>query len=132
MIKFFNVYYFPPPFSYRCHSDSFQFEIIRKTTLECNRGIENKSAILSSISEEESTSMGKHDHHEYDIASINCGSSSEDSKRNSVVDDDECMEKYDAVSVTNHDYDDLDKMEYMFTEDFSPAGSGESNTHLSM
>ena len=132
---------FQPFFYYhhnRCHSDSFQFEIIRKTTLEYNRGVENKSAILSSISEEDNTSMAEHKedddehgYHEYDIASINCGDS-ENSK--SVIDDDDGnMEIYDAVSVTAHEYDDLEKMsEYMFSQDFSPTGSNESNTHLSM
>ena len=37
---------------------------------------------------------------------------------------DEFLEdRYDAISVTTHDYDDLEKVEYMFSEDFSPTPS---------
>lgn len=79
----------------------------------------------------------EHDYHEYDIASINGGCDDKENSK-SIIDDDDDMndgssEKYDAVSVTTHEYDDLEKMsECMFTQDFSPTGSNESNTHLSM
>ncbi|XP_066922743.1 uncharacterized protein [Clytia hemisphaerica] len=89
----------------RCHSDSFQFEIVRKTTLDYNRGIENRTAILTSISEEENM---KHDH-EYDATSI-CKTDSE-TLGSDILDSDN---KYDAVSIaSSHDYDALEKLDYM-------------------
>lgn len=83
-------------FRIRCHSDSFQFEIVRKTTIEHNRGVENRSAILSSISEVSC--------HEYDDASVT----------NDDVNTPD--ESYDSISISTHQYDDMDNLESIFKE----------------
>ena len=80
----------------RCHSDSFQFEIVRKTTIDHNRGMENRSAILSSISEVSC--------HEYDDASV--------TNDNASLSD----EKYDTISVNTHQYDEMDNLEAILKE----------------